>query len=224
MDLLMNVVRWVRGCGIQMPVRSLLIGVLAVSGWECVALSGAGGGQAEAAETLRQLEPGEEPELTPNVVVIDGADTPWLGYWQGEQANADKSVVAVADQPFGQAVRVEVNEAADPAWEVQVLSPNSTATVAAGDQLLVSFWIRAEPVDGHTPEVTAILQTDAGAEYLTIMKPTITGEWSQVEQQVTSEAAHGLDQLAVVFHLGHAPQVIEIANPRVVKLMPASAE
>ncbi|MEM7623994.1 MAG: hypothetical protein AAF333_00035 [Planctomycetota bacterium] len=149
-------------------------------------------------------------------VVIDGSDTPWLGYWQGEAARAEKEVVPVAGQTFKEAVRVEVHEPVDPAWDVQVLSPNSTATVDAGDKLRVTFWARAEPVDGQKPEVTAILQTDAGAEYLLVMEPTLTDAWRQFEGDVTSEAAHGLDELAVVFHLGHVRQTVEIADPRMV--------
>ncbi|MEL7088361.1 MAG: hypothetical protein AAGL98_07965, partial [Planctomycetota bacterium] len=65
----------------------------------------------------------------------------------------------------------------------------------------------------------AILQTDGGANSLTAIEPKLTEEWQQFEQQVTSEAAHGPDEIALVFHLGHVAQIVEIANPRMVKLI-----
>ncbi|MEM8781821.1 MAG: hypothetical protein AAGE65_03105 [Planctomycetota bacterium] len=149
-------------------------------------------------------------------VIIDGADAPVLGYWQGEAAVAEKTIVSVEGQPFSQAVRVTTIEPSEPVWDIQVLSPNSIAEVEAGDELLVTFWARVEPVEGKTPQVTAILQTDGGADYLTVIEPALSDEWTQFERRVTSEAAHGVDELAVVFHLGHVEQTVEIADPRMI--------
>jgi len=61
----------------------------------------------------------------------------------GSAADSAKlSTAAVTSQPFTSALRIEVGKKTQPSGAVQIVAPVD-ATVASGDVLMVSFWMRS---------------------------------------------------------------------------------
>ena len=127
-------------------------------------------------------------------------------------ADAARSTVAVSGQPFDAAVRVEVGSPTDPPWAAQALTPRNDVAIEPGDRLTGSYWIRAEPVDGSTPEVPGFLFSDAGGwEMLAYIGVEPGPEWEQQAFATTAKKAYPKGAVGGNFHLGAVAQNVEIA-------------
>ncbi|MEM6458967.1 MAG: endo-1,4-beta-xylanase [Planctomycetota bacterium] len=153
--------------------------------------------------------------------LIDGTDPATHRSSVDNGADATIEVIDVEGQPFDRAVRVTVNEPIEPIWSIQVLTANSAEPVAAGDTLVGSFMIRAEPVGGSTPEVWGYLQNTAGEfEQLAWLGGKPTTAWTRREFKAVAQRDYAAGALSVSLHLGLRRQVVEIADIRVERQPP----
>lgn len=151
-----------------------------------------------------------------NEVLIDGRDPASLIAYASDHGKV--VFVDVEGQPFDRAVRVTVNEPADPVWDVQVLTEGQTRDVKKGDVLIGSYYIRAEPVNGNTPEVLGYFQKAEGQyEQLAWLGSKPGAAWTKKTFKAVAESDYPAGQLNVSFHLGKTPQVVEIADVYVVR-------
>ncbi|MEM7624065.1 MAG: endo-1,4-beta-xylanase [Planctomycetota bacterium] len=146
----------------------------------------------------------------PNVLIALAEDGTDAGY----------EIIDVEDQPFAKALRATVNAATDPVWGAQILTKASTADVAEGDELVVSYYIRAESVGGAKPAVPGYFQKYGGEyEQLAYLDNKPTTQWTRQQVKAVAGKDYAAGTLTVSFHLGKTPQIIELAELHVFKLV-----
>lgn len=158
-------------------------------------------------------------------VFIDGRSASDLRISANPGTGAQIETITVAGQPFTTAVRATVNQATDPIWAVQVLTHPSTQAVAAGETVIGSYYIRAEPVNGSKPDVYGFFQKSEGEfEQLVWLGSNPGTAWTKKEFKVVASKDYPAGSLSVSFHLGRTAQVVEIADIQVEKLIPEPGE
>ena len=128
----------------------------------------------------------------------------------------------VDGQPFGQAARVVVAAATDPAWDVQLASPFNARPIGRGDVLFGYFDVRGESKresgGGH---FTAWMQAaDRGWTELRKFEGAPGPAWSRRYFTTTARRDFPAGSVNLVFHLGLIPQAVEVANVMVWDLGP----
>lgn len=118
---------------------------------------------------------------------------------------------APADQPFSQAVRIEVSEPTDPPWGVQWLSPKSELRLGTGDVLLFVFHARA--ADDGVGWVDVYIQGGA-PNYPTIgsFSARLDGQWRRYYVAAQAERYFANGSYGVTFHLGRMAQRLELGG------------
>ncbi len=122
-------------------------------------------------------------------------------------------LVDVAGQPFDKALQLEIKEAGQSAWEVQLTSPIA-APVEKGDALLCTFYARVvkeqEAGGGETEFVFEL----AGAPYTkSVSYPVpLTPEWRKVHVRFRALDTYDVGKAQLIFRLGYSPETIQIGG------------
>ena len=136
-----------------------------------------------------------------------------LGFQHPDASSATRTVVAVAGQPFSQAVRVVTAKVPANAWNTQLSLP-TTSAVAAGDVVAGEVWLRRiTPTPGTA--LAEIVFEKAGPPYdqsIVRVLSEESGNWTRYRFAFTSLAAHGAGGAQFNIRLGHAVQTIELAG------------
>jgi len=133
---------------------------------------------------------------------------------QGDKDKVAIRTVAVAGQPFTEAVRAETKGGTDHEWSVQLQAP-TIEPVEEGDVLLATFYFRAEkPLEGATTGQTQFVFEEAKAPFT---KGIIYGieagpAWREVHVPFVSKQRLGPGQAQMTFHLGYEPETIDIGG------------
>jgi len=132
---------------------------------------------------------------------------------QGDVQKVEVSQVAVQGQPFAEAARLRVKEGAGSEWSVQFQAANS-APVAAGDALLLSFYLRTEtPKEDGVGETSFVFELGQPPFTKSVEYPVQgTAEWTRVQARFQSVADYAAGEAHLNFRLGYEPETIEIAG------------
>jgi endo-1,4-beta-xylanase len=156
---------------------------------------------------LRQLR---ESLPTPGLSLFDGADLAPFPF-VGDDDAATHEVVAVAGQPFAEAVRVRVRKEVTPAYGVQLMTSASTGPIHKGDLVIVVFNVRC--VTPGLGIYDAYLQlNEAPWSKITGLTDTPNGSWRRLYVQAVAERDFDKGQVALTIHLGRQPQTLEFAG------------
>lgn len=157
------------------------------------------------------------PCLADNAVpLIDGYDPTSFNVPIHRGTDARSTIVAVNGQPFERAVRVAVNTKTDPVWAAQIISSAATRTVVPGDVIEGEYYLRADPVNGSTPEIVGYFRSEAdGFHQLVWLGTRPTPRWTRHTFRVKADRSYEPGDLAVNLHLGQTAQVVEFAGLRV---------
>lgn len=139
---------------------------------------------------------------------------------------AKMSTVAVTGQPFSSALRIDIATKPQRAADVQIAAP-ADGTIASGDTLLVSFWMRsAKPGEatldagfrsapGTAPPAGAPGRGGRGGFFAqpSLNAPAVAGTaWKKVQFPFAATRAYEKRQAEVFFTLGIREQSIEIGG------------
>jgi hypothetical protein len=132
---------------------------------------------------------------------------------QPDSSYATRSVVAVAGQPFTQAVRVVTKKTPANSYNIQLNLPITTA-VAQDDVLHAIFWLhRIAPTNGEA--LTEFVFEQASNPYTQSVTRTQIegdGQWVKFNVAFQSVAAYVAGAAQINFRLGYAPQTLEIGG------------
>ncbi|HVV52013.1 MAG TPA: glycoside hydrolase family 44 protein [Polyangia bacterium] len=135
---------------------------------------------------------------------------------QGEAQKVDLAPLAVAGQPFTDAVRATVKQGSDHEWAVQLEAPNA-APVESGDAILATFYLRTEtPQEGGVGETEFVFELN-GSPYTKSIQYPVDGEagWQKVEVRFKAAATYPAGGAHAIFRLGYGAQTIEIGGAKV---------
>ena len=131
------------------------------------------------------------------------------------------AVVEVEGQPFKHALQVKTQRT-EPAWRAQILSGVSAVPVLKGDTLFVSLMVRCPKAETESGcgSMQAFLQDAKTYEAFVSASAAPGQEWRPLHLRFTVpwDCAAGRFELAL--HMGHANQVLEIADVVAVNLGP----
>ena len=104
---------------------------------------------------------------------------------------ATATPITVTGQPFTDAMRFTIKDASSHEWAVQLQTP-TTAPVAAGDAILVTFWFRTEtPQEGSVGETEFVFELGRAPYTKSIQYPIQAGsDWIRVQARFTAVAAY----------------------------------
>ena len=110
---------------------------------------------------------------------------------QGDVQKVDLTPIAVTGQPFTDAVRVAIKEGSGHEWAVQLHALNSAA-IAAGDAILVTFYLRTEtPQEGGVGETEFVFELN-GSPYTKSVNQITAGFWDRFYQGPYGRLQFGL--------------------------------
>jgi endo-1,4-beta-xylanase len=183
---------------------SLLLGALAL----VAGLVGPANAKDPAyAAYLRQLQ---RSLPAPAVPVGDGADLAAL-WFKGDEDQAAHEVVAVAGQPFAEAVRVRVLKEVTPAYGVQLGGPALTGPIHKGDLVLAVFNVRC--LTPETGRYDAYLQlNEAPWTKIAGLVDAPDRSWRRLYVHAVAERDFDAGQAALTLHLGHQAQTLEFGG------------
>jgi hypothetical protein len=134
----------------------------------------------------------------------------------GEVAKVAITPIAVAGQPFTDAVRVEIKEGSSHEYAVQ-MSTKIIAPLKAGDVILATFYLRTEtPQEGSVGETEFVFEL-AGSPYTKSVSYPVQGpeDWARVQVRFESVSDYAPGEAQMIFRLGYDPQVLELGGVRV---------
>lgn len=125
----------------------------------------------------------------------------------------DAETFQVADQPFTDAWRATMSEAPENHWAAQLVVPLDK-TVAAGELLHVSFWVRCEKAGDTGDCLTAFIFERASDPWeKSVTFPVhADGTWQQKSEFFSAVDSYEADSAHMVFRLGYALQTIAIGG------------
>jgi len=135
---------------------------------------------------------------------------------QGEVAKVEVAPLAVAGQPFTDAVRATIKEGSGHEWAVQMAADN-TAPVETGDAILATFYLRTEtPQEGGPGETEFVFELN-GSPYTKSIQYGVQGDgnWSKVEVRFKAARDYAPGQAHAIFRLGYDPETIDIGGVKV---------
>jgi hypothetical protein len=152
----------------------------------------------------------------PRVDLLGGAGIAAFKISGDKAKAATGSPITVTGQPFTDAMRFTVNEASSHEWAVQLQTP-TTAPVAAGDAILVTFWLRTEtPQEGSVGETEFVFELGRAPYTKSIQYPIQAGsDWIRVQARFTAVAAYAPGEANMIFRLGYEPQTLELGGVKV---------
>ena len=136
---------------------------------------------------------------------------------QGSAAEeATLEVVAVEDQAFSQALRVETQATPEEPYHIQ-LQAQTTEPVVKGDNLVATFWVRKLSSTPDPGRIGVVFE-QADDPYLKSLweEIDIASSWQQHEMPFVAAASFPAGQTNVNFRVGYGPQTLEIAGISVV--------
>lgn len=175
-----------------MQLRHLIIGLAAVVA--AAGMQGIAGAQGDDLASKVISVP------SPDAFRVDGVRT-------GARVRPDGAV------QFGRALRVPVPGRSEQPWSVSVAVPIRGA-VAAGDNLILAFWVRLERGDNGatTAELPYNAVQLAAAPYTALFTGAVTAtpEWRLHEIRGRADRAYPAGALNVSLHLATGRQTIDI--------------
>lgn len=159
-------------------------------------------------------------DLLPNPGVLCYPETRLSDYhFVGDSGPARFSVVPVDGEPFSEAVRVEVSAPQQPVWNVQLMSPRSTAPLHKDDVLLFVFHARS--LDTERAALSAYIQsTSTGWTGLGNLSVLVGSSWKRYFVTGHAEQDFAAGTYEVTFHLGSKAQKLEIGGMALLDLGP----
>lgn len=131
---------------------------------------------------------------------------------QGDTDKVELTPITVEGQPFTKAYRAIIKEQGSSEWAVQVQAPTSSP-VKKGDVMLATFYVRyVKPQESGRAQTEFVFER-AGEPYTkSITYPVyLTEEWRKVQVRFKSAEDYPVGGAQMIFRLGYAPQIIEIA-------------
>jgi Glycoside hydrolase family 44 len=122
--------------------------------------------------------------------------------------------VSVTGQPFTTAVRVEIKQASNNEWAVQMQAP-TVAAVQEGDVLLATLYMRADkPLDEQAIAQTQFVFELAQAPYdkSATYDVAAASEWRKVHIPFVAKRKYGPGEAHVILRLGYDPEIFEVAG------------
>jgi endo-1,4-beta-xylanase len=195
-----------------------------------VAVLAAAAGTREARQSgMAKVAAAPSPSATPTAtgmaatipIPLLGAN-PLSAFALGGSAarDAQMQVVAVAGQPFGQAIQVRTLQRPPQPYNIQ-LAARTVAPVERDDVLLATFYVRGIESTDETGEArTTIIFEQASDPYTKSLDFTVGalagGKWQRIDIPFQAAGRYTAGQAQVTFRLGYAPQTIEIGGISVV--------
>jgi endo-1,4-beta-xylanase len=127
---------------------------------------------------------------------------------------AEQRLLPVTGQPFGQALRLSINQQHPNAWNAQLRAPITT-TVKRGDVLYLTFHLRAISTRAESGEVyaNAIFERSSPPHNKALQVRCGAGrEWTQYQLPFVSDGDYAPGQAAAALHLGLGVQTLEVAD------------
>ena len=154
------------------------------------------------------------------VAFFDGADPASLRIGGGNEL-VRREVVPVEGQPFGQAVRITVLKATDPAYQVQGMTAANSAPIRKGDTILMVFNIRciASSDPAGTGAFLAYLQLNRDPWTGLISTDVMaTRDWQRIYGVGTAPRDFAAGDVALALHLGYQAQTLELGGLMILNL------
>ena len=124
---------------------------------------------------------------------------------------AKMSVATVTGQPFQSALRLEVSRKPGRSQDVQIAAPVAAA-VAAGDVLMVSFWLRSASPGEATVDV-GFRAGGAARGPAPLNMPAVAGSvWKKVQLPFALTRGYDKGEAEVFFTLGLRQQTLDIGG------------
>lgn len=136
---------------------------------------------------------------------------------QGKAERAALSWVPVLGQPFSQALRVEVKQASDNPWDVQ-LGLRVAQAVQAGDVMLATLYLKGEASREESAEAETELVMELSREPWTksVSYPLRAGhEWRKVFVRFQAERSYAPGEAQLLLRLGYAPETLLVGGVEV---------
>jgi GH35 family endo-1,4-beta-xylanase len=152
---------------------------------------------------------GEVPGVA--VIPVGGARALAL---QGDAAKIAISYVPVAGQPFAEAVRAEVKQAAANPWDLQLLV-TSSQPIKQGDVLLATFYLRTEATRQESGEGQTELVFELAHEPWTksVSFPARAARaWRQIRVPFLAAMDYPVGEAKLNFRLGFEPETVDIGG------------
>jgi hypothetical protein len=133
---------------------------------------------------------------------------------QGETGKVAVQPIAVAGQPFAEAIHAEIKEGSGNEWSVQLQAP-TTGPVEEGDVLLATFYLRADkPLEGGLTGQTQFVFEQAKEPYAKgiIYDAQAGPDWRAFHVPFVSKQSFGPGEAHMNFHLGYEPETIDIGG------------
>jgi endo-1,4-beta-xylanase len=144
----------------------------------------------------------------------DSASAFRLSSSAGEYARM--SPVAVTGQPFSTALRVEVTKKPGRASDVQLATPID-ASVASGDVLLVSFWMRSATSAEATLDAGFRASGGGFRGFSALNTAAVAGPaWKKIQYPFASTRAYNKGEAEVFLTIGLREQTVEIGGVELV--------
>ena len=137
-------------------------------------------------------------------------------YWypRNDLGLARSEVVEVRDMPFQRAIRATTHKQQRQPWDV-VVGANLSASIEKGDVCLLSYWVRGTSLLDKSVDakVHSYLEfTRSPHEKLVTMAVAADKEWRRIYIPFRAKTTMPEKSVRVVFHLGFAPQTLEIGG------------
>lgn len=129
---------------------------------------------------------------------------------QGKAAKAEKTLVPVDGQEFAQALRVEVKEASQNPWDVQ-LGLRLTQSVQAGDVILATVYLKTEATRDESGEGRSEFVMELSREpwSKSVEYPLRAGhDWKKINVRFRAARTYAPGEAQLLFRLGYPPQTL----------------
>jgi hypothetical protein len=151
----------------------------------------------------------------PRVDLLGGAG---LGAFklEGEVQKVDVTPIAVAGQPFTEALRATIKEGSGHEWAVQLTAENA-APIDGGDAILATFFLRTEtPQEGGVGETELVFELNGAPYPKSVQYPVqAPGAWTKVQVRFKAARAYAPGEAHIIFRLGYDPQTIALGGVQV---------
>ncbi len=137
----------------------------------------------------------------------------------GQTPNAAYSFVVVTNQPFKEAIRIQVAAPTPNAWDVQILTPTTTVPLQKGDYILATLYARCVDAPSGLGIISAYFQ-GSGSSWTGIGSETwvVGKEWKRFYIHGLAKEDFAPGEYELTLHLGIQPQALELGGIVVMNL------
>jgi hypothetical protein len=149
----------------------------------------------------------------PGVSVVDASGLKAFAP-HGDTDKVAVTTVAVAGQPFTEALHIDIKKGSGSEWSVQLQAPTATP-VDEGDALLGTFYFRADkPVEETGAGQTQFVFELAQAPYTKSVTYDVQAgsEWRKIYVPFVAKGKFAPGEAQMIFRLGYDPESIEIGG------------